>query len=60
MGLYGGLDVHSSNSLIGVLDAEGQRVYDDRLPNEAQLILKALGPMKEDVVGLVVESTYNI
>jgi transposase len=59
MGLYGGLDVHSSNTRVGFLDESGRRVYENRLPNEAQFILKALRPTKDDVVGLVVESTYN-
>ena len=59
MGLYGGLDVHSSNTRIGVVEGDGRRVYERRLTNEAEEILRQLHPMKADLVGLVVESTYN-
>ena len=59
MGLYCGLDVHSSNTRVGVVDEDGRRVYEKKLDNAPRVILDALGPMKADLVGLVVESTYN-
>jgi transposase len=59
MGLYGGLDVHSSNTRVGIVASDGGRVYESRLANDAHEILRQLGPMKTDLVGLVVESTYN-
>lgn len=59
MGLYGGLDVHSSNTRVGVVDEDGRRAYEKKLANDPQVILHALKPMKADLAGLVVESTYN-
>lgn len=59
MGLYGGLDVHSGNTRVGLVDEDGRRVYERRLPNETEAILGQLHPMKADIVGLAVESTYN-
>ena len=59
MGLYGGLDVHSSNTRVGVMEGDGRRVYERRLDNDPKQILGQLHPMKADIVGLVVESTYN-
>lgn len=59
MGLYGGLDVHSSNTRVGVMEGDGRRVYERRLANDAGQIVRQLHPMKADLVGLVVESTYN-
>jgi transposase len=59
MGLYGGLDVHSSNTRVGVVEGDGRRVYEKRLDNDPQVILQEFHPMKADLVGLVVESTYN-
>jgi transposase len=59
MGLYGGLDVHSSNTRVGILDGTGRRVYERRLANDPEEITRELRPMKTDLVGLVVESTYN-
>jgi transposase len=57
--LYGGLDVHSSNTRVGVVEGDGRRVYEVRLDNDPKEILGQLDPMKADLVGLVVESTYN-
>jgi hypothetical protein len=59
MELYGGLDVHSSNTRIGVVEGDGRRVYERRVANDPKEILRELHPMSADMVGLVVESTYN-
>jgi transposase len=59
MKLYGGIDLHSNNSVVALLDEQGQVVYRKRLPNDAAVILEALAPYQEAIVGLVVESTYN-
>ena len=57
--LYAGSDLHGNNNLIGIVDGEGKRMFKKRLPNEPQLILEVLKAYKEDMVGIVVESTYN-
>jgi len=59
MKLYGGIDLHSNNSVLALLDEEERLVYRKRLPNDATAILEALGAYREAIVGLVVESTYN-
>ena len=59
MKLYGGIDLHSNNSVLALLDEDERLVYRKRLPNDAPCILEALAPYREDIVGLVVESTYN-
>jgi transposase len=59
MRLYCGLDVHSSNTRVGIVSEDGQRVYDCRVANDIGEILGHLDPMKADLEGLVVESTYN-
>ena len=59
MKLYGGIDLHSNNSVVALLDEEDRVVYRKRLPNEVAGVLEALAPYHEAVVGLVVESTYN-
>jgi hypothetical protein len=58
MKLDGGIDLHSNNSVVALLDEEDRVVYRKRLPNEAAGVLEALAPYREAVVGLVVESTY--
>ena len=59
MKLYGGIDLHSNNSVIALLDEEDKPMYRRRLPNDLKLILGELAPHREAIIGLVVESTYN-
>ena len=59
MKLYGGIDLHSNNSVVALLDEQDQVVYRQRLANDAPRVLEALAPYREGIVGLVVESTYN-
>ena len=59
MRLYVGLDVHSSNTRVGIVDEDGRRVYECRVANDVGEILRHLAPMKAEMVGVVVESTYN-
>jgi transposase len=59
MELYSGLDLHSTNTYIGILDIDFKRVFKKRIPNNLDLILETLQPFKDQLKGLVVESTYN-
>jgi transposase len=59
MKLYGGIDLHSNNSVVALLDEEDKVVYRRRLPNDIEIVLAELEPFREDIEGLVVESTYN-
>ena len=59
MKLYGGIDLHSNNSVIALLDQEDKVVYRRRLPNEIEVVLAELRPFRNDIEGLVVKSTYN-
>lgn len=59
MGLYGAFDLHSSNSFLGIADERDQRIFQKRLPNRPDVILAELEPYRSDLVGIVVESTYN-
>ena len=59
MEVYAGIDLHSSNNYIGVIDGQDRRLYRKRLPNDLDTILSALAPFKRDLVGVVVESTFN-
>jgi len=57
--LYAGIDLHSTNSVVVVTNGEGREVYRERLPNVLEVIVGALSPWRERMVGVVVESTYN-
>ena len=59
MKLYIGLDLHSSNCYLGIIDETGRKVFRQKLPNERERILEALKPYQNDIAGIVVESTYN-
>jgi len=59
MALYCGIDLHSNNSVVSVLDESDQRVWEARVPNELDTVVAALSPYREALAGCVVESTYN-
>ena len=59
MKLYGGIDLHSTNSVVAVTDENDKVVYRKRLPNDLNTILTVLEPYRGALEGLVVESTYN-
>jgi len=59
MGFYTGFDLHSSNTYVGVIDEDGKRVWKKKLKNDPSIISSALRPFKKDILGIVVESTYN-
>jgi transposase len=57
--LYAGCDLHSNSNLVGVIDGQGKRVFKKKLSNDMGWIQEALVPFKGELVGIVVESTYN-
>ena len=59
MQLYAGLDLHSRNTYIGIMDKEFKRVFGKRVSNNLPLILKTLDPFQDQLEGIVVESTFN-
>lgn len=59
MDLYAGIDLHSNNSVVVVINAEGQVLYRRRLDNDLQRIAHALAPCREQLQAVVVESTFN-
>ncbi len=59
MSLYAASDLHANNNFLAILDEKGKRVFKGKLPNDVERILAALRPHQKDLVGIVVESTYN-
>lgn len=59
MKTYAGIDLHSSNNYIGIIDEQDKRLYSKRHDNQMNSILKALDPFKRTLKGIAVESTYN-
>lgn len=56
---YSGIDLHSNNSVVTVTDEEDRVVAEKRLPNDLAKILALLSPWREELAGVVVESTFN-
>ena len=46
MKLYGGIDLHASNSVIALLDEQDRVKYQRRLPNDLPKILEELAPYR--------------
>jgi transposase len=59
MKLYGGIDLHSNNVVVALIDEQDRVVYQRRLANDLGLILGELEPFGDSLEGLVVESTFN-
>lgn len=59
MTLYGGIDLHSNNSYLGIVDGENRVIYKGRHPNDLSVILSGLAPYKDQLEALAVESTFN-
>lgn len=59
MTLYCGIDLHSNNHVVVVIDENDKRVFERRLSNELDLTMAALQPFKEELHAVAVESTFN-
>lgn len=59
MELYGGIDLHSNNCVINLVDEKATVVFKKRVTNDLSAILILLEPYRDAIAGLVVESTYN-
>lgn len=59
MSHYCGIDLHSNNHFVVVIDEADKRLLEMRLDNDLSLTLKALAPYRETLQGVAVESTFN-
>jgi transposase len=57
--LMAGIDLHSNNLMIGIVDEEGQRVGHQKLACELKAVVEFLKPYQGRLKSLAVESTYN-
>src|SRR6266704_3341453 len=54
-----GIDLHSNNLVVGIMDQDGKRVGQQKLPCELTAVVKFLAPFKKRLEQVAVESTYN-
>jgi transposase len=59
MAVYAGIDLHSTNSYVAVVDGEGKKVFNKKLPNDGPVLLARLSPYRRELKGVVIESTFN-
>ena len=53
MELYAGLDLHSRNTYIGILDQNLKRVFKKRVVNNLEIILQTLSPFRNQLKGQI-------
>lgn len=56
---YSGIDLHSNNSVVTVMDETGRVVAESRLVNDLSKIVAFLSPWRDELAAVAVESTYN-
>ena len=54
-----GMDLHSNNVMIGVMDMNGKRLASRKVPCELSEVVKFMAPYKKRLERVAVESTYN-
>ena len=56
---YSGIDLHSNNSVVSVIDETDRVLAEKRLPNDLAAVLAFLEAHRAELAGVVVESTFN-
>jgi len=54
-----GIDLHSNNLMIGIMDQSGRRVKHQRVECDLEEVDRFLKPFKQRLTSIAVESTYN-
>jgi len=57
--LMAGIDLHSNNLVIGIMNQDGQRIKHQKLACDLRLVDEYLAPFKKRLKSIAVESTYN-
>jgi len=57
--LMAGMDLHSNNIVVGIVDSDGKRVAQQKLDCDLKKVLKFLKPFKQRLESMAVESTFN-
>lgn len=59
MSLYCGIDLHSNNSVICVINEKDKRLREVKVDNDIDLVIKALSRYKKRLKAVAIESTFN-
>lgn len=56
---YSAIDLHSNHRVVVVTDEADRVMLERRMPNDLAAILAVLAPYRDELAGVVVESTFN-
>ena len=59
MTLYAGVDLHSNNNYVGIVNEANVVMFRKKLSNDLGKVLAVLEPYRHDIEGIAVESTFN-
>jgi transposase len=59
MSLYCGIDLHSNNHVICVIDDQDKRLLERKLANDPEVTIQTLAPYRKRLEAVAIESTYN-
>ncbi len=59
MTLYCAIDLHSTNNVPVVIDEDDKILFQKRLPNDLNTVIRSLAPFKNTLRSVAVESTFN-
>lgn len=59
MKVMAGIDLHSNNAMIALVNEQGQRLGHKKVPCHIESVEKFLQPHREQLSGIAVESTFN-
>ncbi len=59
MSLYFAIDLHSNNNVVVIIDEEDNILFERKLINDLEIVLRVLKPYKKRLFGIAVESTFN-
>ncbi len=59
MRLYAGIDLHANNHYLGIIDEQDRVLLRQKIANDLKKTLSILEPFRDDLEGVVVESTFN-
>ncbi len=59
MKYFVGIDLHGSNSYIGIIDQKGKRVFNQRVHNDLNTIIILLKPFQNMIKSIAIEATFN-
>lgn len=59
MVFYAGIDLHSNNNQLGIIDENRKRILKRKLANDPPTILSVLAPYRNEIAEIGIESTYN-